>query len=122
MYRLLQSIFRRRKAKRIAETIAKVIGATSGLSFFLIHDEKREIPADDFVRAYLYGTISCSMTRFDLRGKLETKGYVIWETYERLFPGRGVILLDACNEKLEAGDKEFKARSGHWLWGNEARY
>ena len=48
------------------------------------------------------------MTRFDLRGKLETKGYTIDETFERLVPGMGANLVDACNEKVEAGDKEFK--------------
>lgn len=105
---LLLSLTRRRKARRIADKIATVVIAASGLAFHLKHDENQSIPEDDFVRAYVYGATCYAMTRFDLRGKAETKGYIIWETYERLFPGKGQDLLIAFNRKAEAGDEEFK--------------
>ena len=106
MFHLFLSLMRRWKARRIADKIATVIIAASGLRFFLKDDQ--EIPNDDFVRAYLYGTISCSMRGLGLSGRLETKGWVIWETFERLFPGKAANLVAWCNQKVEAEDKEFK--------------
>src|SRR5438132_3094103 len=108
MLKLLLSLIRRRKARQIADKVARVIIGASGLAFHLKHDENQLIPEDGFVRAYVYGAISFAMTRFDLQGELETKGYIVWETYERLFPGKGQNLLIASNEKAGAGDKEFK--------------
>ena len=74
MFGVFRSLLRRRKAKRIADRIWKVIIAASGLASFLKQDENQLISEDDFVRAYVYGAICCAMTRFDLRGELETEG------------------------------------------------
>lgn len=108
MFRFLVTHIRRRKAKRIANRIATIINASSGLPFFLKDDAYQSIPADAFVRAYLYGAISCGMRIVDLKGKLETKGWVIWETFDRLFPGKSDDLVSWCNKKGGSEDKEFK--------------
>ena len=120
MFGLLRSMRRRSKAKPMPDKISKVIVAASGLPLFLKDDERNLIPKDEFVQAYIYGAISCGIKAFEPQDQ-ETKGYILGETFEQLFPGKGADLLDACNQKMEAlyqgqsqnrpaeaGDNEFK--------------
>ena len=77
MFGLFLSLVRRRRAKRIADEIATLIIAASGLAFSLEYDERDSIPKDEFVRAYIYGAICCSIAGHELRGQSETKGWII---------------------------------------------
>jgi hypothetical protein len=110
LFGFLRSVTCRAQAKITAGHIAEAVDSGSG--GLLLGGKKREFSTavldDEFVLSYLYGAILFSIELVGERVE-ETIRYIVWEVYERLFPGNGKRILTMCNLRLEEANERFKS-------------
>lgn len=116
MLRFFRMVSKRGKGIRIAEAITPLLLTSSRLCFVSVEKRARILDLlvkDDSVLSLFYGAIARCVSQYGLKDT-GTVGFALWETFERLFPGRGRDVLDRCNQRLEENDKVFAqgVRSG----------
>ena len=116
LFGFFRSVTRRAAAIPTAGHIADAINAGSG-SFFIREGQGEFLLRalqDEFVLSYIYGA-TCFAIELVGEREEETIGYLLWEVYERLFPGNGKSALAKCNARLAEGNESFKsaAKTGY---------
>jgi hypothetical protein len=103
--RFFRSVHRRADAIRIAEAALKCLSPV-----FFVADcapegkLKMGIKEDEFVISYVYGVVIFFVDLMQVADD-ETKGYVLLEVYDRLFPGHGRAIVSLCDARaMERAD------------------
>lgn len=100
--------FRNRfRAKKAADEIVRPLSSLFILYFLGPTGEPdKKMQTDEFVLSYMWGVFVCAI---DVKGITDVmqKGFILWECFDRFFPGEGKQVLSLCNLRLESKDEEF---------------
>ncbi|HEV2350405.1 MAG TPA: hypothetical protein VG028_11225 [Terriglobia bacterium] len=99
------------KAVKLADKIAQLL--LPAFVLFLGSDGKLDhrMQTDEFVLSYMYGAFALQVEDSGVTDTMQ-RGFTMWECFDRFFPGEGRKVLELCNVRLEAGQREFKRGMG----------